>query len=194
MNMRSSLGLLIIALASPSGFSEEKNGYLLLDDFSGERSVLNTEWEGFTDRVMGGVSEMSVTRVPDRAHPFIRMQGTVSLENNGGFVQIRLKLASSLSTFDASGYQGIRLSVRGEGESYYIFLRTANTLLPWKYYAASVSVSEDWQALEIPWSAFKGGDYGRVGRLRTDRLKSVALVAYGKAFDARIDMREIGLY
>lgn len=168
--------------------------YLLLDDFSSERSAINTDWKGFTDQVMGGVSEMTIVRASGDSGPFIRMQGKVSLKNNGGFIQIRLKLTNSMAPFDGSGYKGIRLKVRGEGSGYYIFLRTTYTLLPWKYYAAPVQVSEEWQTVEIPWEAFGTGDYGKMSRLRVNKLKSLALVAYGKDFDAKIDLKEIGLY
>jgi hypothetical protein len=200
MKSRTVMGLLLLVCALPSGIAGEDRAvteidrYLLLDDFSTDRSTLDTAWEGFTDRVMGGVSQISVLRIPDPQGTFIRMRGRVSLENNGGFVQIRLKLTSSLRCFDGSTYRGIRLRVRGEGSGYYIFLRTANTIVPWKYYAAPVPVDSDWQVVDIPWSDFEAGDYGRLGRLRTDRLRSVALVAYGKAFDAQVDLKEIGLY
>jgi len=176
------------------GGAAEMENYLLLDDLRGERSAINTEWKGFTDQVMGGKSEMTVVRVPDKEDPYIRLQGRVSLENNGGFIQIRLKLTNSASPFDGSAYRGIRLKVRGEGTGYYIFLRTTYTLLPWKYYAAPVAVSEDWQTVDIPWEAFGPGDYGKMSKLRVNKLKSLALVAYGKEFDAKIDLKEIGLY
>jgi hypothetical protein len=172
----------------------EMEGYLLLDDFTGDRSAIDTEWKGFTDQVMGGVSDMSVVRAGDSDGPYLRMSGTVSLENNGGFIQVRLMLKRSIRGFDAGSFEGIRVEVRGEGDGYYIFLRTTGMILPWKYFAAPVPVKSEWQVVDIPWSAFKPGDYGRAGRLRIGRLRSLALVAYGKEFDAAIDLREIGLY
>jgi len=168
--------------------------YLLLDDFSGERSAIDTEWKGFTDQVMGGVSDMIVTRVAGSEENYLRMQGKVSLENRGGFIQVRLMLKSPFKPFDASEYRGIRVTVRGKGDGYYIFLRTNTMILPWKYLAAPVPVTEEWRQVDIPWSAFKPGDYGRAGKLRTHRLKSLALVAYGKEFDAMIELSVIGLY
>jgi hypothetical protein len=183
----------VSALGTSEGETEMQT-YLLLDDFSGERSALNTQWEGFTDQVMGGVSEMSVTRVSDSEGNRIRMKGKVSLKNNGGFIQIRLKLTSSMVPFDGGRYEGIRVSVRGEGSGYYIFLRTTATIFPWKYYAAPVPVTDRWQSVEIPWSAFKPGDYGNLAPLKVSKIKSLALVAYGKEFDADIELKEIGLY
>ena len=178
----------------PAQGVEPAGQYLLLDDFTGEVSRLGTVWEGFTDQVMGGRSDMSVVRVPDPSGPYIRMQGNVSLERNGGFIQVRLKLAKESRTFDARSYRGIRLVVRGEDSGYYIFIRTSNTLFPWKFYKAPVPVTDEWQTVDIPWSAFGSGDYGRVAPLKISNLKSLALSAYGREFSARIDLKEIGLY
>ncbi len=170
------------------------DSYLLLDDFSTGRSAIGTKWEGFTDRVMGGVSDMSVTRMPGPEGTFLRMQGKVSLKNNGGFIQVRLMLKSGVKPFDGSVYKGIRVKVRGKGGGYYIFARTNSMILPWKYFAAPVPVTDEWRQVEIPWSAFGPGEYGIVGKFRENVLKSLALVAYGEEFDAMIDLAEIGLY
>lgn len=168
--------------------------YLLVDNFSQETSSFGTSWEGFTDQVMGGVSEMNVVRIPGPEGVFVRMTGDVSVENNGGFVQTRLKLRSGGGVFDGSTYKGIRVRVRGKGDGYYVFLRTSNTILPWKFFKARIPVSENWSEAEIPWSAFESGDYGRTKRFSARNLKSIAIVAYGKTFTAEMDIDEIGLY
>jgi len=168
--------------------------YLLLDDFADERSAINTEWRGFTDQVMGGVSTMAVVKVPGPEGRYLRMTGKVSLKNNGGFIQVRLMLRRSRLGFDARSYAGVRVTVRGHEEGYYLFLRTATMIFPWKYFAAPLSVTDEWRQVDTPWSAFKRGDYGRVGRLRVGALKSLALVAYGRELDARVELKEIGLY
>jgi len=172
----------------------DMESYFLLDDFADDRSAIDTEWKGFTDQVMGGVSDMTVVKVPDPKGPYLRMSGAVSLENNGGFIQLRLMLGRWNGGFDGRSFEGIRLKVRGEGEGYFIFLRTTTMVMPWQYFAAPVPVTDEWQVVDIPWTAFKPGDYGRLGRLRIRRLRSLALVAYGKEFDARVDLTEIGLY
>lgn len=174
--------------------AQQPEGYLLLDDFSGDTSALGTGWEGFTDQVMGGRSEMSVVRIPDPAGPYLSMRGDVSLERNGGFIQVRLMLKNEDGYFDGSIYRGVRVVVRGEGAGYYIFLRTRGTRLPWKFYTAPVPVTEEWSTVDIPWSAFGPGDYGRMGPPDTGMLKSLALSAYGKEFTARLDVKEVGLY
>ena len=181
--------------ARPAGPAQENTaGYQELDDFSGERSSLGTAWEGFSDRVMGGVSELRSQVLTEEAHRYLRISGTVSTRNNGGFIQVRLVLGSDFSPFDGSRYRGVRVVVRGTGDAYFLHLRTAGMMLPWKYYAAPVGVTAAWTAVDIPWSAFEKGDFGTMGKLNPSRLKSIAVVAAKKDFDALIDVREIGFY
>ena len=173
---------------------EENMDYLSLYDFNDTKRVSKFEWEGFTDQVMGGESEIATRLMSEGGEIFIRMEGEVSLEDNGGFIQIRLKLADSFKVYDASGYDGIRLFTRGEGSDYYLFVRTNKTVFPWQFYKARVALREDWQSIDIPWSAFEVGDYGRIAEFNPANLKSVALVAYGAEFNAEIDLMNIGLF
>lgn len=196
--MRKLLSLPLIVAWGVLGLHGQSLGpggtHMILDDFRSEVSLIGTAWEGFTDQVMGGRSEMSILRVPNPEGPYLSMRGKVSLERNGGFIQVRLKLSETGKPVDLSSYQGIRLTVRGEGKGYYIFLRTAQTLFPWKFYKAAIPVSTDWSTVDLPWSAFGPGDYGRVNPLKVEALKSLAITAYGEEFDARIDVKEVGLY
>ena len=69
---------------------------MLIDDFSRTDlvSALGTEWRGVSDRVMGGVSQESVSRSVEGDRPSLHLQGDVRLENNGGFIQAALDLSS----------------------------------------------------------------------------------------------------
>jgi hypothetical protein len=166
----------------------------LLDDFSDRSGVstLGTEWEGFTDRVMGGVSEMTTRVEATDEGPALHMTGTVSLDNNGGFIQARLELTES-GNFDAGEYAGIALVVRGRGENYYLHLRTPRTVFPWAHFAAPLPVTGEWRRVEVPFASFEPR-YMLGGRLEPSRLRSVAIVAGFAAFDADIWVRSIGLY
>jgi hypothetical protein len=72
-----------------------------------------TEWAGFTDRVMGGVSSGSISRETLTGKTANVLRGKVSLANNGGFVQMAtdLSLNPNVSAVDASEYDGIELDV-----------------------------------------------------------------------------------
>ena len=118
------------------------------------------------------------------------MTGNVSTENNGGFIQMRLELEDGAPE-DATG---VRLVVRGNGQRYFVHLRTNGTVLPWQYYQAGFDVTGRWTEIRLPFDAFK-----RSGRLlrsvpRPVSLTSVAVVAYGRDHAAEIDVREIGFY
>ena len=171
------------------------DGDLLLDNFSRSdgQSLIGTEWEGFTDRVMGGRSDMSAGVRDTDSGPALRMTGTVSLENNGGFIQVRLKLTED-GTFDARPYTGIAIEARGTGDHYYIHLRNARTRFPWAYYAAPLPVTEEWRRIEIPFERFEGESMLGGNKIDVGRLRSVAVVAAKAEFDADIWVRSISLY
>lgn len=166
---------------------------LLLDDFSDDsgRASIGSRWQGFSDRVMGGLSDLQAGYVEEAGSRHLRMTGRVRLENNGGFIQVRLPLAAKGGDFDASAYRALRLEVRGQPGAYWIHLRSADTRLPWAYYRAPVQVTSEWSSVEPALKDFTPVSVER--GLDTARLRSVALVAYGEAFNADIEVRWIGL-
>ena len=127
---------------------------------------------------------------------FMSMSGRVSLDNNGGFIQVRLPLARQGSSyFDASAYEGLRIVARAnEREGYYTFLRGTANRFPWSFYMAPMSVGQEWTEVRIPFAAFVRGDFGAAFDLNVRRLSSVAVVAYKKEFEASIDVRELSFY
>jgi hypothetical protein len=120
---------------------------LIIDDRSSDelRSSLGTEWRLITDNVMGGVSSGSLTVDNYQGKKCLRMRGTVSTENNGGFVQISLPL-STQNLFDASAYTGIELEVAGNNGPYNIHFRSSGLMFPWQSYRASFDVSPEWHS------------------------------------------------
>lgn len=77
-----------------------------------------SQWQGITDRVMGGVSNGSLSRETIGGKLANVLRGSVSLENNGGFIQMAtdLSLDPSVDLFvDASEYDGVELDVYCEG-------------------------------------------------------------------------------
>jgi len=166
---------------------------LLLDDFSRSDgiSTLGTRWQDFTDRVMGGLSEMKTDIVDTDRGMALRMSGQVRLENNGGFIQVRLPLAENRDTFDASRFDAVEITARGASGAYYLHLRTPESSRPWQYYRAPLPVGEEWTTCTIPFSDFEGKSIS--GRPDFSRLRSIAIVAYGEAFDAKIELTRLAL-
>ena len=86
------------------------------------------EWKYLSDQVMGGVSEGGTTLVQDGDLYYLRLTGDVSTRNNGGFVQFRSKISLfnkpemfqliQKADKDGEGLEGVRLNVRGNGETY----------------------------------------------------------------------------
>lgn len=161
---------------------------LLIDDFSrGDGvSALGTRWEGFTDRVMGGMSDMQLGYGQDNGRTVLSMRGKVRLENRGGFIQARLPLDPRGGALDAREWQGVRVTARGRPGPYYVHLRTGQNWLPWSYFRAPLSVGTHWREQFIPFTAFEGKS--TFSRLDVSGLKSVAVVAYGEAFEADLEV------
>lgn len=166
---------------------------LVLDDFGRDDGVsaIGTRWQGFTDRVMGGISDMRAGLVETEQGMALRMSGRVRLENNGGFIQVRLALAEDGNSLDASRFDGVEITLRGAPGAYYLHLRTPDSSRPWQYYRARLPVSEEWTTRTIAFGDFEGKSIS--GRPDFSRLRSIAVVACGEAFDAEIEIARIAL-
>lgn len=167
---------------------------LLIDDFSDKTLMapIGTRWRLVTDRVMGGISDADLEYEKDDRFNYICLKGNVSLENNGGFIQVALTLNKTGARFDAAGYRGVRLWVKGNGRSYYVQLRTNQTLLPWQYYSASFGAPSEWAKVELDFDEFK--PQGLSEKLNLNGLSRIAIVAAKEAFEAEICVARIEFY
>ena len=154
-------------------------------------SRLGTQWRGFTDRVMGGRSDMEVDVAGEEANRHYRMRGIVRTENNGGFIQIALPLQSaSGQPMNAGEFSGVRLRVRGNGEEYAVHLRTTDCRAPWNYYSATFETTEAWQDITLSFEDFKPTRFRTP--LNTKKLSRIALVGIGRDFQAELHVSRIG--
>ena len=145
------------------------------------------DWSFFTDGVMGGVSSGKAFFGKSGSDNFVRLEGRVSTANNGGFIQIRHSLAKYLD----NDIKGISLKVRGNGEKYYVFIRTTSTLLPWQFYNASFKTSKNWKVVEINLKSFQPSSNFLRKTIKSSSIKSIGIVAYGRNHEAKIDISEI---
>jgi len=191
--LHSITALLISLMLSPGVINNVLANDLIIDDrTSGDlHSNLGLEWRLFTDKVMGGVSSgnLSLDTYDDRN--CLRMQGDVSTENNGGFVQIALSL-SKQEHFDASDYAGIEMEVAGNNELYNIHIRTAGLWFPWQSYRSSFRATDDWQKIRIPFTSMKA--YKTTQKFRRDKLERIGLVGIGREFHADLCLASIRFY
>ncbi len=182
------LATVLLSGALPASLAEEpRSGDVLIEDFIMQPE---TRWRFFTDQVMGGVSTGGVNFAQESGQSFARMTGQVSTANRGGFIQMRLDLTSP----PPEGTTGVRLVVRGNDQRYFVHLRTGGTLLPWQYYQAGFDVTESWSEVRLPFDAFSASGALLRSVPAPGGLTSVAVVAYGRNHDARIDIREVGFY
>ncbi len=156
----------------------------VIDDLSREPplSTIGTQWRLVSDRVMGGISNGTMVREMVAGRPAIHMRGDVSLENNGGFVQIALDLAPGSDAVDASAWRGLELDVFGNGEEYGVHLRTAELSRPWQSYRQSFRAEPRWQTIRLAFPDFV--PHRTDIPLNMHRLRRIGVVAIGRAFSA----------
>ena len=156
----------------------------IIDDLGGPhpRATNGAAWEMIGDRVMGGVSRGVMTRETLQGRAALRLKGAVSLENNGGFVQIALDLDERGQPIDASAWSGIEVDAIGNGETYNLHLRTADVVRPWQSYRSSFRADGRWQTHRLPFTAFEPHRVDATLDLTT--LRRIGFVAIGRVFEA----------
>ncbi|WP_297186401.1 CIA30 family protein [uncultured Porticoccus sp.] len=149
-------------------------------------------WRLVTDGVMGGLSEGTLTRESICNRLALRMSGRVSLENNGGFLQMALDLSGDQSAVDAGAWQGIELDVCGPAEEYAVHLRTTELSRPWQSYRQPFEVKPEWQTVRLPFNDFVA--HRTETPLNLGKLKRIGLVAIGRAFEADLALSGLRFY
>jgi NADH dehydrogenase [ubiquinone] 1 alpha subcomplex assembly factor 1 len=118
-------------------------------DFNLESDLAN--WKVVNDVVMGGVSESKFYLSPNAEGTF---EGTVSLENNGGFCAVKYTFEPLI--IKSTSYFCIR--IKGDGKQYQFRVKTNRTDL--YSYVFPFQTTTDWQTIEIPinklYPAFRG--------------------------------------
>jgi hypothetical protein len=144
------------------------------------------QWVYLADRVMGGISE-GTAQFEDQV---IRLSGEVSTANNGGFIQVR----SPVLWEAAKGKTGIRLTVKGNGDQYYLHIRSTYTRLPWHYYHHSFQASGSWSEIILPFEAFEKSSSLLRAQLDQGKIKTIGIVAYGKDYSADVSVKRLEFY
>jgi len=156
----------------------------VIDDLSHPypQSSRGTNWQLVSDQVMGGVSGGQMSHETMAGRRALRMNGEVSLENNGGFLQIALDLAPEGKGIDATRWTGLTLDVCGNGETYNMHLRTNDVKRSWQSYRQSFRAPSEWLTVHLPFSAFM--PHRLEAPLDCSSLRRIGLVAIGRAFKA----------
>ena len=159
----------------------------MLEDFTGPTAE---SWRFISDQVMGGISQGRAGVEAEGGEAFLHLTGTVSTENRGGFIQARRDLPDGLP----ADTMGVALLTRGDGQQYFLHLRTTGTILPWQYYQAPFTPGPDWGEIRVPLSAFTASGALLRATPRAGDIRSIALVAYGRDHLADVSLARITLY
>lgn len=135
------------------------------------------EWVPVNDDVMGGVSS---SRFRQSAEGFATFEGTMSLENNGGFASAR----GVVDEGTLAGASRMVLRVRGDGQRYQLRLRMGSRFDGIAYAAEFETVRGEWTTVSIPLRSFEptfrgfrprnappldAGDVRQIGIMLTDK-------------------------
>ncbi|MFN3225700.1 MAG: CIA30 family protein [Hyphomicrobiales bacterium] len=179
----------------------------IIDDLSrpAPQASNGANWQFIADGVMGGVSQGAMARETVNGREAYGMRGQVSLENNGGFIQMALDLAPDGSAVDASAFAGIALDVidsslalglrpnrAGNGETYNLHLRTADVTRPWQSYRQSFIAGPDWETHRIPFSDF--APHRIDVPLDVTKLRRIGILGIGRAFEVDLSLGGIQFY
>ena len=165
----------------------------LIDDFSSPQRASNGHaWRFSCDRVMGGVSSGRAVHSLIEGRRALLLDGRVSLDNNGGFVQMSLNLAADGDSFDALEFTGLRVMTYGDGARYALNLRTTDLTYPWQSYRSTLTAAPEWETHDLPFSGFEAN--------RTDcplnpvRLRRVGLIAIGEERTVKAAIGDLRFY
>ncbi|MGB5275062.1 MAG: CIA30 family protein [Flavobacteriaceae bacterium] len=119
--------------------------------FNFEANADISKWQVVNDGVMGGRSQ-SAFYLNDAGHGVF--EGTVSLENNGGFASVRHRFDAIVN----KDCQYVAIRLKGDGKRYQF--RVKSTLDQRHSYIAYVETSGAWQTIILPlqnlYPAFRG--------------------------------------
>jgi hypothetical protein len=115
-----------------------------LMNFAETQNYTTQIWGPLDDVVMGGVSQSQAQATSEG----LLFTGLVSTQNSGGFASIRTK--NFATPLNLKGYEGVSLTVKGDGQRYKFFVRDSTS---WDSiaYAISFDTAEgEWITVKLP--------------------------------------------
>ena len=89
---------------------------------------------------------------------------------------------------------GIKLTVRGNNQDYFVHIRTSGSVLPWQYYGKKFLATENWSEVKLKFSDFKKSSSFMRKNFKPSSVRTIGIVAYGRDHKAQIDVSEIKLF
>ena len=185
--LKKKIFLILLVLCQNNASSND----MILDQLKNPKFTNQSQrWNFITDQVMGGVSTGKFIVQKLDGEMCYRMTGDVSTKNNGGFIQIRVKLSPEINSKD---YNGVYVKVYGNEKKYDLHLRTGLTLAPWQYYSYTFSTTKNWSKIKAPFKQFKKSNFYQPKSILGQNIKSVGLVAGFDDFKSDICLSEIAV-
>ncbi len=111
---------------------------MVIFDFTKNSSMEN--WYIINDDVMGGVSQSDIA-IDESGNAVF--EGSVSLQNNGGFCSVRY----NNEEINAGGYEKVTFHIKGDGKRYQFRIKAGNG--DSYSYASYFNTSGNWETKEI---------------------------------------------
>ncbi len=165
---------------------------LVLSSFSNGYLMPGVAWRGFSDRVMGGISNAELNSSNIAGKNCIRLSGNVTRESNGGFIQMALYFGRNYAELDGSKFKGIEFLSYGNNEDYNLHVRTSDCGWHDESYRMTFFAAPEWQRVRVPWDAFEANQVE--APLDPSRLQRIAILGWMREFKADIALAEIALY
>jgi len=174
--------------------NETQSQERVIADFrSGEpQSDVPGGWQGYSDRVMGGVSNAQFEPDVIDGLGCIRLRGQVTRDSGGGFIQMARYMGKGRAGFDASAYKGLEMMVYGNDEDYNIHIRTGDVRWYEQSYRATFMAKPEWQTIRLDWSDFVPNRID--APLRTSALVRIGLLGWMREFQADLALARMVFY
>tara|TARA_B100000214_G_C23422740_1_gene381186 strand:- start:7 stop:477 length:471 start_codon:yes stop_codon:yes gene_type:complete len=150
------------------------------------------KWEYVSDMVMGGVSIGEIRTENIRGRIGTRLTGDVSLDNNGGFLQMAFDLLPDSQILNAESWTGIELDVIGNLKKYDCRLRTDLLARPWQSYRTSLVAPKHWTLIQLPFAEFR--PHRTTIPLDLTRIRRIGVLAIGREFNADVAVSSVRLF
>ena len=180
------LPLTFVTEGSENTIQNEK----VLFDF--QKSGKVNDWRIVNDGVMGGLSQSEIVLSNSNTAIF---QGTVSLENNGGFSSIR----TSPRFYKLDGYRGIILRLKGDGKKYQFRLRMNDSFDGISYRYQFKTDINQWIIIRVPFNecvpVFRGRILDNVEPITPKKIQQIGfLIADKQAGPFKLEIDWIKAY
>ena len=143
------------------------------------------DWIGITDRVMGGVSDLTISH----SDGVFFMKGNVSTDNNGGFVRLSNRLA-----INSNEFKGIKFKAKGNNENYEIHVTLKGLKIPpWSYFSQGFDVTDHWQEYEIFFSNLERSSGFSAVSMKAKNIRDISIAGFGRDFVVDLEIKEISL-